>query len=111
MDAIAGFLTIIIFPTLGVMVLVWFRQITRLFSYLEQNHLVEYESMGKPNLILNNTPKSNIAFLRFLLSNRPCELGDAHLAKWCGFLKRFFYSYLMLFFGLIVLISGVNNAS
>jgi len=109
-QAIAGYLFIVAFPVLGVMVLIWFRQLSKLFVYLRENHPKEYKDIGEPTLILNNTPKNNIALLRFIQGRRPSELGDEHLAQWCQFLTRFFYAYAALFILLIVMLVAVRNA-
>lgn len=91
--------------------IVWFFQISRLFTYLRENHPDEYTEMGQPTLFMNNTPKNNVSFLRFILSERPSELNDELLEKKCKFLKRFFYTYIGLFGGLIVLFFVVGNGN
>jgi hypothetical protein len=93
---------------LGLMVLVWFWQITKFFSYLRQKHPAEYAAMGSPSLIMNNTPKNNIACLRFITGNRPAELKDPDLERQCKFLARFFYTYMALFVLAVILIAGPN---
>ncbi|MCZ0867259.1 hypothetical protein O0V09_18840 [Dasania sp. GY-19] len=111
MEAYFGLLAFIALPTLGVMVLVWFRQITKLFDYLKNNYPAEYKSIGEPSLIMNNTPKNNIAFLRFIQGSRPAELGDEKLINWCKFLTKFFYAYMFIFAGFIITIMVSANAS
>lgn len=111
MEAYIGVTFIVGVPVLGIMVLVWFRQLRKLFAYLKTKHPNEYKAIGEPTLILNNTPKNNIAFLRFIQSNRPSELGDVKLVQWCKFLTRFFYAYLFLFAGLIITMMVSTNAS
>jgi len=111
MEAFAGFFVIVVFLVLGVMVLVWFRQLPKLFAYLKEKHPDEYAAMGKPTLVMNNTPKNNISFLRFILGNRPSQLGDPNLATKCAFLKKLFYCYMALFIGLVVVVVGVGSAS
>jgi hypothetical protein len=99
-------LILTIVPAMGLMVLVWLWQVTKLFAYLSQKHPAEYEALGKPSLIANNTPKGNIAFLRFITGDKPATLGDPHLEGWCRFLARFFYVYMALFLIAVVLILG-----
>ena len=85
------------FPVLGIMVLIWFIKISKLFSYLRENHPGEYTAIGEPSLFMNNTPKNNILFLRFILGTRPQTIDDPQLALSCTFLKRFFYASLAVF--------------
>lgn len=106
-----GVVFLIVFLVLGIMVLVWFRQLSKLFAYLKEKHPEEYKAIGEPALIMNNTPKNNIAFLRFIQGSRPLELGDEKLINWCSFLTRFFYTYIFLFVGLIITIMVGTNAS
>jgi hypothetical protein len=108
MNAAARILPIVIVPILGLMVLVWFWQINKFFVYLRQKHPAEYEAMGSPSLIMNNTPKNNIACLRFITGNRPAELADPHLEVWCRFLARFFYTYMALFLIAVISIVGTG---
>ena len=110
MEAFAGFFVIVVFLVLGTVVLVWFRQVSKLFAYLDEHHPDEYTAMGKPTLVMNNTPKNNIFFLRFILGSRPSHLGDDYLSAKCTFLKRFFYFYMVLFIGLVVVVGGVSSA-
>ena len=111
MKAYLGIAFLVIFPVLGIMVLVWFRQLSKLFAYLKERHPEEYKAIGEPTLIMNNTPRNNILFLRFIQSSRPSEIGDEKLSNWCKFLTRFFYTYIFLFVGLIITIMISANAS
>lgn len=99
------------FLTMAIMVPIWFVQISKLFKYLDAHHPNEYDAMGKPTLFLNNTPKNNIAFLRFILGSRNTDLDDAHLSKWCHRLKIFFYIYLSVFFSVIIIGFSFGNAN
>lgn len=78
---------------LGGLLLAWFNLTGRLFSYLAKNHPNEYEAMGRPHLLLNNTPRNTIAFLKFALGNRPLELKDDRLVQKCQLLKRYLYVF------------------
>ena len=111
MEAIAGLAFVIVFPVLGVMILVWFRQLSKLFAYLRENHPQEYKEIGEPTLIMNNSPRNNIALLRFIQGKRPSDLGDEHLEKWCRFLTRFFYVCVGLFFSLIIVMVATANVA
>lgn len=114
MNAIVGFLFVVIFPILGIMVAIWFMQVSKLFKYLKEKHPKEYDAMGAPTLFMNNTPRNNIAFLRFIQGVRPSQLGDDHLVSWCRFLTKFFYVYMLLFgvlFFSVIIASYVGGSS
>ena len=90
-------LLFVIVSVLGLMILAWFFQITKFFAYLREKHPGEYEAMGRPSVLANNTFSNNIAFLCFIIGDKPATLGDARLEGWCRFLARFFYAYMVLF--------------
>jgi len=96
---------------LGVLAIVWFREVSKLFAYLRENHPNEYEILGRPSIFLNNSPRNSIAFLHFITSNRSSGIQDSHLQKWCKLLSRLLYTYLAIFMGLIVLSMVAAHAS
>jgi len=110
METVASLIALMLAPTLGVMVLVWFFQLSKMFTYLRENHLQEYREMGEPTLFLNNTIKNNIAFLRFIRGSKPSELNDDYLVKKCHFLTKFLYASYSLFIGFIVLMFCLSYA-
>ena len=103
MDGILGILLFCMLASIGIMVLVWFRKLANFFKFLQENHPLEYEKMGSPSLVANNTPSNNFSFFKFILGNRPTEIGDKQLLKKSIYLKRFFYIYLVLFVSFIVI--------
>jgi len=97
----------------GIMVAVilwWFRLVANFFSYMSKNHLGQYQEMGSPTLFMNNTPKNNISFLRYILGNKYQELNDEALNKMCGFMKVFFYTYSVAFMLLLIGFFSVGNS-
>ena len=100
----------IIFTMLALMVSVWFVKISQFFNYLKSTHPAEFEAIGSPSLITNNTPSNNIKSLKFILGKRPAELNDELLMGKCRFLKRFFYIYMALIVGLPVAFLITSNA-
>ena len=75
------------------MVLIWFVLVSQLFASLRKRHVRTYVSLGSPSLLLNNTPKTTYAFLRFLLARHYRQLNDPPLERLCKFLVVFFFGY------------------
>lgn len=107
---IAISIAVLCFPILGIMVAIWLVQVSRLFTYLRENHPIEYQKIGKPSLIMNNTPQNNMLFLKFVLGKRHLKLNDDMLVKKCGFLQRHFYSTAVLFISMALVVI-VGHAS
>jgi len=88
----------------------WFRLVSSFFKYMASNHVEIYREMGSPTLFSNNTPGNNISFLRFILSNKYADLNDPVLSQKCGFLKRFFYGYMVGFAALVFGVFYLGNS-
>jgi len=102
-----------VFVFLGIMVasvIWWFISVSRFFTYMASNHSAHYKEMGSPSLFSNNTPGNNLSFLRFILGNSYKELNDSTLNNICGFLKKFFYTYAVLFVLLVVGVFAIGNS-
>jgi hypothetical protein len=78
-------------------VIVYFILIVRYFSYLRAHHPVTYERIGKPSLILNNTPRNNILTLRFIMGSDSMSTGDHVLETKTKSLRFILYFYSSLF--------------
>lgn len=81
---------------LGIMVLVWFFLVSKLFALLRDRHISVYVAMGSPRLIANNSLGNNLAFLRFLLQRQDRNLNDGSLSRLCRFMVVFFGAYSAL---------------
>ena len=80
-------------------VLVWFVLTGHLFRLLREDHCEVYESLGSPSLFLNNSIKNNWLGLRFLVTGRYRELGDARVTRLCSFMRAFLVLYVIWFVG------------
>jgi hypothetical protein len=69
-----AFITVAAAQVLGT--LVYLLNAGRLFRRLEQRHKVVHESIGSPLLIMNNTPRNNRLFFRWIWNRDFQELGD-----------------------------------
>jgi hypothetical protein len=112
MEDLTVLVFLIAFPVLGVMGALWFWQLSKFFTWLRTHHPAEFKAMGEPSVFRNSTPSNNMSLLSFIMSDRASELGDETLIQWCRFLRKFFYIYLTLLIGLIlVLVAGVTLPS
>jgi hypothetical protein len=59
-----GFIAVAAVQVLGT--IAYLINVGRLFRRLEQRHKLVHESMGSPLLIMNNTPRSNLLFFRWI---------------------------------------------
>lgn len=80
---------------------VWFFLCYRFFKILETRHFEEYEAMGKPSLIMNNSLSSNIKLMKFLFKRKWRELDDSELAKLSRLMLVFFVIYMIGFLALL----------
>ncbi len=105
--------TLLLFPLIAamfVMVPVWFVVITKYFSYLRACQPDLYKEMGEPSLFANNTPSNNISFLRYVCGNKYFATEDESLISKSLFIKRFFYTYMAIFFTVIVGVVSVTKS-
>lgn len=93
-----------LFILLFVAAIIWARLCSKVFSILEQDHPEEFERLGKPSLVSNNTPSTTIAFLYFLLRRQWEELDNDDLVSKCSFMAAFFKAYLI---GFVIFLSVI----
>ena len=74
----------------------------RLLQRLEDRHKLVHESMGSPSLIMNNTPRNNVLFLRWIWNRDFRTLDDPKSMALASFVRTLLVSLL---FGLAVLIA------
>ena len=106
-------ITLLLLPLIGAMFLmvpIWFVVISKYFCYLRENHSVLYKEMGEPSLFMNNTPSNNLSFLRYVCGNKYLKSEDSQLISKSLFLKRFFYTYLVIFISVILGFVSVSSS-
>ena len=91
-----------LFAVLMAATVAWLALVWRLFVLMKVRAPDTYASIGRPHIILNNTPSNNLAFLRFLLGGHYANVSDEGVRKLCAFLRVFFWCYLVGFIGLVV---------
>jgi hypothetical protein len=98
-------LSVALFPVFFGIVIVWFVLIKLLYKRLEREHPQKYEAMGKPSLFLRNHISGSFATFKFLVSREHRALNDRYLSKLSDAMLVFFAIYLLLFFGLFVIVA------
>lgn len=93
-----------------IMVPTWFVVVSKYFKFLRENHSDIYTEIGEPSLLTNNTPSSTVSFMRYICGNKYMHTNDNQLISKSLFLKRFFYSYLFIFIGLIIGMFALGNS-
>jgi hypothetical protein len=83
------------FLSLAILMAAWARKLSKLFNYLKANRPSDYETLGKPHLLFNNTPKHTAALLKFIHSG-PHD--DPYVERNRRVLLKIFWLYLALFF-------------
>lgn len=81
----------IVFAACFVMVIIWLGCCVRLFSLIKTRHPDKYKEMGEPSLIMNNSLRNNLAFMRFLFRREDRALGDPVVTRITGFMFYFFF--------------------
>ena len=92
-----------LFGVLFLSVFVWFFLVFKLYKLLASNHPEYYEGMGKPTLFWNNSPKSSLVLMKFILKKEYLQLHDKILEKHGNLMFAFFLVYLVLFTVLFIL--------
>jgi hypothetical protein len=98
--------SVILFPILFCMVIVWFVLLKLFFNRLERAHPQKYEAMGRPSLFLRNNISGGWTTLKFLFTREYKTLNDGYLTKLSDAMLIFISIYLLLFFGLAFGIFG-----
>lgn len=75
----------------------WARLTSRFLTYLEKRFPREFEWLGKPHLLSNNTPAHAFRFIRYIHSSRPTRLNDPYIERTRRTLVNMFYAYLGIF--------------
>lgn len=92
----------VVFAAGFVMVIIWLGCCARLFALIKARQPEKYKEMGEPSLIMNNSLRNNIAFMRFLFRREDRALGDAGLTKFTGFMFYYFFAVLAVYLFLVV---------
>lgn len=97
---------IVMFTLLGLMVLVWFRCVSKLSARLRERHSGKYEEMGLEGMwpkdlggwmAGHNNAAPVMALLRFLWRREDAELLDVEVSSLASFMRWLFFIYLVVF--------------
>jgi hypothetical protein len=81
--------------------ILWFILVTKYFRHMATRHPQLFESLGRPSLILNNTPGNMIRFIRYIRSSDCVDTKDESLIAQTRMLRFMFHAYLAMFIFLI----------
>jgi hypothetical protein len=87
----------IFFYSLVVMVIVGFVMHNKFLNKLKEKYPNVWESLEKPSLLKNNSPKNNFAVQRYIFKKEYKALDDKNFISFCDSLRRFNIFYLCYF--------------
>ena len=92
-----------LFYILGVMVIVWFIMLDKLFRILKVDHPLKYIEWGKPFLFDGEAYRKRTGqlMLIFLIKKEYKALNNKVLTKLCNFMLIYMVVFVVLFIGLI----------
>jgi len=82
---------------LAVLIAVTLAKVHGALEYLKTHHKQSWSALGEPSLFLNNSPRTNFLFLRFLLRREFEAVRDIELDKRCRMLLRLYVAATVLF--------------
>jgi hypothetical protein len=83
--------------------------VTRLFGKLKRSHPAEYDRLGSPHLVMNNTPRSTLKFWYFLRDREYEALGDPAIIKAASTTRKMYVAMFSLYavsLGLLLIVWG-----
>jgi len=89
--------TDILFSSLFVLLFVWLLLVIWMFRRLRSQHAETFAALGSPSLFLNNTPRTNWLFLKFLFQEQWQRLGDRQLSIGARVMQVVFVTYMLGF--------------
>ncbi len=104
MEGIAAMLFLVLFVGFSILTVVNLGKIHGFFKYLIENEPQAWKDIGESHLILNNTPRNNIKFFRFLYKNEYLNLTDKTAREKALILKRLLTTGLIIFPIMILLV-------
>ena len=64
---------------------------------LRREHPEVWESLGRPTLIMNNSPRNSLASLKYLFTAQYRDLPDQRFVRYCDLLRIFDLAYGVIF--------------
>jgi hypothetical protein len=90
------------FAAAFVMIIIWLGCCARLFALLKVRQPEKYKQMGEPSVIMNNSIRNNMAFMRFLFRREDRALGDPGITRFTGFMFYYFFVVLAVYLFLVI---------
>jgi hypothetical protein len=111
MTDIASLLLVVLFAVQAVGTVTYLLLIRRLFSRLEREHVVIYESLGSPSLFLNNSIQNNACVLRWLWRKEFEELSDSTTVASARVVRTLLVALSVNFAALLFVFFGLGASS
>lgn len=92
-EVLAWFLVVSLL-TMVILLVTWGRKVSRLMRYLEDNCPNDFDALGRPHLIGNNTPRHTVKFVKFIHMR---SHKDPHVESARATLLVMFWVYLASF--------------
>ncbi len=108
---VAEFVFDVVFALLIAGLVLWFMLVSQYLSYLREKHSTTFKSIGSPHLFLNNTPRNNINFFKYVWSEQCNGTHDLQLIKMTRTLRFIFIGYSVLFLSLILAVATIELSS
>ena len=102
MDDFFALLWLVSFFLAFALLLFWGVRLKKLFGYLQENLSSDFEKLGRPHILANNTPRHTLLLLKFLHSGKH---SDVQVEELRVSLVRIFWIYMALFaycFGYVI---------
>jgi hypothetical protein len=99
---------VVLFAALVIGIVVYLIQMARLLGRLGERHPQVYESLGRPSLFLNNTPRNNLLVLGWLWRGDFEGLGDTDTISRCRSVRTLLVACLCGFVCLLVLFLAMS---
>ena len=95
-----------LFPVLGAATIYYLIKVRRIEKRLESTHPSQYQALGEPHLIFNNSVRNNFTFLTYLLGKRFANSSDTDLVKLCNSCRAAFLLATTVFVLMLLALFG-----
>jgi hypothetical protein len=86
-----------VFTVLFLSVFVWFYLVSRLYNILSIEHPDIYKDLGEPTLFWNNSPRTALLLMKFIIKKKYLGHNSRKLEKHGNIMFMFFMFYTILF--------------
>ena len=95
----------LLFGLLLILVVLWNLLLHRLLHCLRTDHEHTYEELGRPHVIMNNTIRTALATVKFIIGEGAGKVGDPHVVRLARSMKRIFLGTIVVLVLALVMIA------